>query len=173
MVAVGVAGVLLVGFGALGVAAEGHGLAAERGRRLAFLGVVATGRRLVAPAALGRGVSGLVAGAAVGRGRLGLAVRGLFADQGALGLLAVGGAMALPVAERLLADGLAGGLCVVREDAADGVCGEGVVVVVLVVGVGQGVSASGGPSIGGFRSTFTARQHTKIRAPGRAEGLAR
>ena len=89
---------------------------------------------LLASAAL---LFGLGARAAVGRGRLGLAVGGLFAHEGALGLLAVGRAVALPVAEGLFADTLAlggrvGALGVALRVLADGVAlGAGALFAVL------------------------------------------
>jgi len=65
---------------------------------------------LVASTALLRGgicSSLLRARAAVGRGWLGLAVRGLLAHEGTLGLLALGRPVALPVAQGLFANRLA------------------------------------------------------------------
>merc|ERR1719473_1833114 len=70
---------------------------------------------------------GGLAWAAVGRrGRLLLAVGGLLADERALRLRAVGRAVALPVADGLLADGLTDGLRVGALGVAERVLAHGV-----------------------------------------------
>jgi hypothetical protein len=110
------------------MAVQGHGLAPNRTSASGFRGPRRT--ILITPTALCRGRSrhdlgGLIAArAAVGLRRLGLAVRRLFADQGAFGLLAVGRTVALPVAERLLADRLARGRRVGAFSVAGGLLAD-------------------------------------------------
>ena len=101
---------LIVAALALGMAVKGHSLAPNRTRTSGIRLTVGTSLITIATTALcwGRTLHwGVVAGTAISLRCLRLAVRRFFANQGTFGLLTVRRAVALPVAKRLLADGLA------------------------------------------------------------------